>query len=86
VRRGAPDRGEYRQAAGAGAQRLKRCVRRLSRRQDARVTNKPPLFHDCSMTLFVWDRTSNKQKSYIKQQTKNKQMPLLLIEVLRQTK
>jgi hypothetical protein len=28
------------------------------------------------MTLFVWNRTSNKQNSHIKQQTKTKQMPV----------
>ena len=34
--------------------------RARSRRASARVTNKPPLFNDCLMTLFVWNRTSNK--------------------------
>jgi hypothetical protein len=32
--RRAADRGEYRKAAGAAPQRLKRCIRRLSRRQE----------------------------------------------------
>jgi hypothetical protein len=48
-------------------------------------SNKPSLFNDCLMTLFVWNRTSNKTTIVHQQQIKNKQMPFLQIEVLRQT-
>ena len=40
--KGAADRGEYRQAAGATPQRLKRRVRRLSRRQVDRILELVP--------------------------------------------
>jgi hypothetical protein len=56
-------------------EKLNACFVVRYHRAGARVTDKPSLFHDCLMTLFVWNRTSNNKQ-------KNKQMPFLLIEVL----
>jgi hypothetical protein len=50
---------------------------------EGRDNNKTLYVHDCLMTLFVWNRTSNRRKSRIKQQRKTKQMPFSLIEVSR---
>jgi len=36
--------------------------------------------HDCLMTLFVWNRTSNKQNRTSNNKQKNKQMPFLLTD------